>query len=223
MKSYEKVIILIIAILISTPAITAQIWQPEPPITSIFFDKETGVITLVAVDYPPDKASGVNATYYIIDDGEQQIYEDPFKLPEGTHTINYWSVDNNGNVEIRRTSIFTCDTIPPTIEITSPKKGELYVYGNLVGKRIFSDEITCIGKVPVEVITDDGVGFGVDKVFFTYDDDNSYDDNSSDGWTDTYNKMHFGTLTISVTAVDGKQLVSEPDEIEVIVYCLGFL
>ena len=45
--------------------------EPGYPVTQIGYDGETGMVTLVAVDYPINGASGVKATYYKIDGGNQ--------------------------------------------------------------------------------------------------------------------------------------------------------
>ena len=187
----------------------------QPPETSIYFDENTGLVMLIAVDYPI--SNNVYATFYLIGDGERQIYEEPFQLQEGTHTIEYWSVDIFANVEVHKTATFTFDITPPTVTITSPAEG-IYLFEE---KILAIGETICIGKVPVEVDANDGEGVGVKNVFFMYDDDSSFDDNSTDGWSDSYANMHFGNLTITVTAVDGKGLMSEPTEMTIRVYCLG--
>lgn len=214
-------IALLFVLISAVPLISGSTSLQEPPITSIYFDGATGMVTLVAVDYGYPEPVGVGETYYIVDSGEQQTYEEPFQLPEGTHTIEYWSVDKNDNVERHKTATFTFDITPPSVTITSPAEGNLYLFGYSVMDRMFNDETLCIGQVPVEVDANDGEGVGVKNVFFMYDDDSSFDDNSTDGWSDSYANMHFGNLTITVTAVDGKGLMSEPTEMTIRVYCLG--
>ena len=194
--------------------------SPELPVTSIFYDPETGMVTLIAVDYgnPP---SGVKATYYEIDSGGTQIYSEPFFIGEGTHTVKYWSEDNVGNIEHYHTATFTFDSTPPTVEIIKPAEGKIYLFDKYVFNRIISDEALCIGKLNISVNADDGDGTGVNTVYFTYANETGYDDNGSDGWTDTNSESHFGTITITVTAVDNWGIMSEPVQREVTVYSLG--
>jgi hypothetical protein len=64
-----------------------------------------------------DAESGVAATYYQIDGGDEQTYGEPFTadLSTGTHTITYWSVDLAGNIEAKQATDVNVDTVPPTI------------------------------------------------------------------------------------------------------------
>ena len=55
-----------------------------------------------------DDISGVNYTMVKIDQGGYKIYENPFIVSEdGNHIINYYSVDNAGNIEDEKTAEFT--------------------------------------------------------------------------------------------------------------------
>ncbi|WP_210479605.1 OmpL47-type beta-barrel domain-containing protein [Naasia sp. SYSU D00948] len=64
-----------------------------------------------------ETGSGVAATYYRIDGGAQQTYGERFEaeLGTGTHTIEYWTVDNAGNAEAKRSFTVKVDVAPPTI------------------------------------------------------------------------------------------------------------
>jgi len=191
------------------------------PFTTIIIDSNTAIITLVAVDYPLNKGSGVKATYYKLDGGPQIEYTEPFKVKDGTHTIEYWSIDNWSppNVECHKTATFTVDTTPPTVEITSPLPGGIYFLGN----KIFNLGSTaiCIGKVPIEVSANDGDGSGVESVFFNIENDTGYD--SSAPYQYTYKGTRFGELTITATAIDKTGWMSEPDKMTVTVLSLGIL
>lgn len=66
-----------------------------PPTTSYWIDSTT--ITLIA----DDERSGVQETWYRIDGGQvPQFYTAPFSTGSGTHTVEFWSVDNAGNTEL---------------------------------------------------------------------------------------------------------------------------
>ncbi len=197
--------------------------DPEPPITTLYYDELTGYVYLIAVDLPLNDETTIN-TYYKIDNGAIQIYARPFKIPEGTHIVEYWSIDNNNYEEAHKRTTLMLDTTLPTVEIIEPEAGTLYLLGSPIMNRILSKTILCIGQVPIiKVDADDKDGSGVSRVFFSYSDgETSYDDNSSDGWNDIYSNIHFGNLTISVSAMDKKGLISEPVSITILVYSFGF-
>jgi hypothetical protein len=196
----------------------------EPPVTSIFFNQDTGKVTLIAEDYPINKGSGVKATYYKIDGGSQTTYTGAFSIGEGTHTVEYWSVDNADNAETHKTATFIVDSTAPTVELTSPEEGKLYLFGSPVMDRIIGSGTLCIGKVPVAANADDGTGSGVSMVMFSFSNgDSGFDDDGSDGFTYTFKSMHFGALTITAVAIDNAGLTSTPDSMEVTVYSLGLM
>ena len=195
---------------------------PEPPVTSIFYNPETGMVHLIAADYPIHDSSGVKATYYKIDDGEQQTYTGPFFIGEGTHTVEYWSVDNVDNEEYHKQATFTFDSTPPTVEIIKPALGQIYLFD----KYVFNGRITrpsCIGKLNISVNADDGDGTGVNTVYFSYANETGFDNDGSDGWTDTNSESYFGEITIVVIAIDNKGLMSEPVKRKVGVFSLGLI
>jgi hypothetical protein len=58
----------------------------------------TGVATVTLS--ATDALSGVESTSYSIDGGTARTYNGPFEVGgDGAHTVEYWSVDNAGNVE----------------------------------------------------------------------------------------------------------------------------
>jgi hypothetical protein len=189
----------------------------EPPVTSIFFDSDTGMVTLVAVDYPLNKGVGVKETYYTLD-GAQSTYTGPFNIGEGEHTVQYWSVDNADNVESKKSATYIVDTTEPTVEIVSPDAG-IYFLGNKLLS--IGSKAICIGKVPIEAEADDGTGSGIARVLFDINGDTGYD--ASAPYEYVFRGLHFGSLTIKATAVDNKGLLSAPDEITVTCFSLGLL
>ena len=190
----------------------------EAPITSFCYDAATQTVTLLAVDLPLNKGVGVDDTFYKVDGGATQTYGGPFKITgEGPHTVEYWSVDNNGNEETHHTTSITIDTLPPVVEITSPEAGKLYLFGSPLFNRILSDSTLCIGKVPVSATATDASG--VLQVLFKYDGETHWDNAAP--YEDTYNEMHFGPLTISVSAIDTHGLTSTPVTMDIVVYSLG--
>jgi hypothetical protein len=74
-------------------------------------------LSLVGVD----SLSGVAATYFKVDGGAQQTYSSlstPTFSTEGTHTLEFWSVDRAGNTEAAKSVQVKIDKTPPTINHT---------------------------------------------------------------------------------------------------------
>jgi hypothetical protein len=98
-----------------------------PPVTSIFFDPpnpdgENGwfvsnvTVTLIATD----DISGVNVTYFRINEGDWQIYENPFVISKDGEDIpiEYYSIDNAGNHEDVQRIFLDIDKCPPIIYVS---------------------------------------------------------------------------------------------------------
>ena len=92
-----------------------------PPVTTIYFNPETPdgdngwyisnvTITLNATD----NESGVNSTYFRVNSGEWEVYENPFFLNiSNTYMIDFYSIDNAGNVENVKSASCKVDVVPP--------------------------------------------------------------------------------------------------------------
>jgi hypothetical protein len=81
-----------------------------PPVTTI---SPAAPFTLAATD----SGCGVNVTMYRIDGGNWTVYTGGFTLPEGEHTIYYYSIDNLSNAEQERSLV-----VRPTIEVAANYK-----------------------------------------------------------------------------------------------------
>ena len=65
-----------------------------------------------------DAQSGVNYTQYKLDDGAWTAYTGSFDVTmDGSHTVRFYSVDNAGNQETEKTSVFTIEHALP-VQIT---------------------------------------------------------------------------------------------------------
>src|SRR5206468_3881810 len=69
-----------------------------------------------------DNLSGVDTTYYAVDDRDAQAYDGAFAFgAEGTHTITFWSIDKAGNVEAAGAPItLRVDKTAPTTKVINP-------------------------------------------------------------------------------------------------------
>lgn len=61
-----------------------------------------------------DAASGCASTKYRIDAGAWNTYSTPFTITTGTHTIDYYSTDVAGNIEIQQTGTVKVDKAVPS-------------------------------------------------------------------------------------------------------------
>ena len=68
--------------------------------------------------------SGVNLTRYQIDSGDWNDYAGNFTIGDGTHTLDYFSIDRAGNVEQEKSIKVNVDAIAPEVSSVSPGEGE---------------------------------------------------------------------------------------------------
>jgi large repetitive protein len=96
----------------TTAPVTSIAITPASPNGSNGWYKTTApTFTLSATD----GGSGVASTFYKIDSGSTQTYASAVTIPEGEHTISYWSTDNAGNTETTHTTAkIKVDTTTPT-------------------------------------------------------------------------------------------------------------
>ena len=114
------------------PITLASLPDPEP---SGWYVESPVIVVLNAIDYPPDTQSGVNVTYYTLNNSEPLIYNKDtgiiLVVTESDNwknhwAINFWSVDNKGNVEDRTKpenyANVKMDVLKPTVVITEPRQ-----------------------------------------------------------------------------------------------------
>ena len=113
------------------PPVTICLLNPPEPNGENGWYISKITVTLIA----SDDNSGVNITNYQVDGGAWQIYLQPFNITTDSrnHTVQYFSVDNAGNIELTKSITFALDTTKPTmsLEFTATKKywnGYVYDY-----------------------------------------------------------------------------------------------
>jgi len=108
-------------------------------------------LTLSAID----TGSGVDYTEYRIDGGSWIPYTGAFNLigPDGTYTVDFYSVDNLGNTEAIKSQDLILDNTPPEVNIELPEDGD-YVYGYIIIEITATDAGS--GVHYVEYSLDDG-------------------------------------------------------------------
>jgi len=109
----------------TTPPVTTLSFDPEIPDGNNDWYISNVTVTLNATD----DSSGVNITYYKINEGDWQIYENPFLLNTSNYyTIQYYSVDIAGNVEDTKTASCKVDVVPPVTTYHIDQGGVYHIF-----------------------------------------------------------------------------------------------
>src|SRR6185369_3243973 len=78
--------------------------------------KNSASVTLTSTD----NLSGLQGTLYKIDGGITQLYQSPFTIQtDGSHTVNYWTTDKAGNIEITQSRVVNVDVNAPVTQISA--------------------------------------------------------------------------------------------------------
>src|SRR5205085_736183 len=103
----------------TTAPTTAIAFSPAAPDGSNGWYSWAPSFTLSASAAP----SGVYASYYPLDGGATQAYSGAVAIPDGQHTVSYWSFDNAGNEEAHHTTAtIKVDTVKPVSSATGPNQ-----------------------------------------------------------------------------------------------------
>jgi len=166
-------------------------------------------ITLTATD----EASGVNYTMYKIDSGEWQKYTKPFVVDgDGIHHIQYYSVDNVGNIEDVKESQIKMDLYGPKISIYKPIKF-LYIFDRAIVPLPNGPFI--IGKITIMSTIEDTSTSGVESAEIYLDKELKM--RFVDEVEYTLDETIFGVHTLKIVAYDkaGNEAV---EEIKITIY-----
>lgn len=112
------------SIVITYPGSGATLINNKPTFTWTVEDTDSGVdgSTIgITLDSGTKITSGITKT--AIGGGYSCSYTPTTALIDGTHTIKLNATDNDGNVAEQKTVTFKVDTVPPTLNITSPIDG----------------------------------------------------------------------------------------------------
>ena len=138
----------------------------HPPVTTANITGSTGsngwYIGNVTVKLQAsDSLSGVDSTYYKLDNGSWIKYSSQFVISsEGIHSLEYYSKDKAGNNESVKNVTIKIDKTAPYVNITMPQQGKLYIFGRAI-LPLFKTVI--IGKIDVNIQASDNVS-GISKV-----------------------------------------------------------
>jgi hypothetical protein len=154
-------------------------------------------ITLTATD-----DYKVDTIYYRIDGGSWLTYTSAISIGiEGEHTIEYYAVDQVGNVGSIGSVSFKIDKTAPTASINIPQAGYIYFFGReLMPRIIFKEKALIIGPLVAEATGSDATS-GLYVLKFNEDGTTFAEDTSSPFQAPLPFSM-FGSHELTVTAVD---------------------
>jgi hypothetical protein len=96
--------------------------------------------TLPIVAFIPRLPSDNGAiVYYKIDQGDFLVFSIPFTIPEGIHTISYYTVNTNNEIEPVQGKEIKVDATAPALEITEPQENTRIASKNCTIKGTISD------------------------------------------------------------------------------------
>ena len=190
-----------------------------PPQTTINITGDKGsngwyvsnvTVTLTATD----ATSGVDKTYYRIDNGSWNTYTASFKIStEGIHSLQYYSEDKAGNKELVKNVTIKIDKTKPSVSIVTPEEKRIYIFGRSI-LRTFKRTII-IGKITVEANATDNLGIDIVKF---YVDEEERGNATSPPYTWKWGG-DFGRRELLVKAFDEAGLY-ESDTIDVTIFSL---
>ncbi len=144
------------------PTITATL-DPATPDGNAGWYRSPVTVTLTASDNVK-----VAAIYYRIDGGPWKTYTAPFTIDiDGEHTVDYYAVDEVGNPSEMGSVSFKIDATAPSVEITYPTAGYIYLFGRELFKNPLGGTII-IGGITFKASASDATS-GVDYVTFSID------------------------------------------------------
>lgn len=106
------------------PSANATLINNKPTITWKVTDDDSGVnpnTVGITIDSGSKITSGITKT--AVTGGYECSYTPASALSDGSHTVKFDASDNDGNAASQKSVAFKIDTVPPTLNITSPAAG----------------------------------------------------------------------------------------------------
>lgn len=113
-------------ITIISPSAGAYVTNSKQPVVFTITDEADGSgINLSTLVVKQDNAAVAAATLTktSVTNGYQVTYTPASALSDGSHTVTVNVSDNDGNTAAQKSTTYTVDTVPPTLNITSPADG----------------------------------------------------------------------------------------------------
>lgn len=113
-------------ITILSPSGGAYVTNNKQPVVFTITDEAGGSgvkLDSVVVKLDGTPVSAGEVTHSAISNGYSFTYTPASPLGDGSRTVTVDATDNDGNAAAQKTTTFTVDTIPPTLNVTSPAEG----------------------------------------------------------------------------------------------------
>ena len=143
------------AISVTYPTAGAFITSAAPTIKWTVTDSGSGIdesTISIKIDSGTAITSGITKT--AITNGYECSYTPASALSEGAHTVYFNVSDNDGNAAAQTSVAFTIDTVPPTLNLTSPADGLVTNNASLTVAGTTNDATS--SPVTIKVIVNNG-------------------------------------------------------------------
>lgn len=122
-------------ITVTYPTASAATTNNKPTFTWKVSDDDSGVNSNtigITIDSGSKITSGITKTATA--GGYECSYTPATALSDGSHTVKFNASDNDGNAATQKSVTFKVDTVPPTLNVTSPAEGLVLITQQLLLK-----------------------------------------------------------------------------------------
>lgn len=113
-------------ITIVSPSNGARVTNNKQPVVFTVTDETGGSgvdLDSVVVQLDSTPVSAGEVTHSSIAGGYSFTYTPASAMGDGAHTVTVTASDNDGNAAAQKTTMFTVDTVPPSLNVTTPTEG----------------------------------------------------------------------------------------------------
>lgn len=113
-------------ITIVSPTAGAYVANSKQPVVFNITDETGGSgvdISTLVVKQDNTAVASANITHTAISNGYSVTYTPSAALSDGSHTVTINCKDHDGNAAVEKSTTYTVDTVPPTLNVTSPADG----------------------------------------------------------------------------------------------------
>lgn len=113
-------------ITIVSPTAGAYVANSKQPVVFNITDETGGSgvdISTLVVKQDDTAVASANITHTAITNGYSVTYTPSAALSDGSHTVTINCKDHDGNAAAEKSTTYTVDTVPPTLNVTSPADG----------------------------------------------------------------------------------------------------